>query len=177
MSHYIFNLEIEPNYLPHPMPEERTENYRKTVELLESLGVLGQFSVQENGLMVPEPTNDLDIRKAHFDIFDREIMHHTDFTDPKDREKIIKAVLPDYRGVISNFIRFLLSKGVGNSRMMMDKVVEGTVITPLGRQSLHIHYMGGGIDYIEERRYGLIRKGVFLKEVSTDFELYRNLRT
>ena len=176
MVRYLFNLEIEPNYLPEPIPEEREEKYRETVQLLKSQGVLGQFSIQENGLIAPGHTKGLEAKRAHFHIFDRERMHNIDFTDPEDRERIIKTAPQGYSGVVSSFIRLLLTKGVGNPQKMTDKIVEGTIMTPLGRQSLHIHYIGGGLGYMEERRYGMGRRGMFLRNISRDFELYRNLR-
>ena len=175
MVRYLFNLEIEPNYLPEHIPEEREEKYRETIRLLESLGVMGRFSIQENGLMIPRHTNGLETKMAQFDIFDRERMYNIDFTDPEDRERIVETA-PEYSGVVSGFIRLLLSKGIGNLQKMTDKIIEGTVMTPLGRQSLHIHYRGGGLDYMEEKRYGMTQRGMFLGGISRDFEVYRHLR-
>jgi len=176
MARYLFNLKIEPNYLPEPIPEEREEKYRETIRLLKSLGVMGWFSIQENGLMIPGHTNGLETKMARFDIFDRERMPNIDFTDPEDRERIIKTAPQGYSGVISSFIRLLLARGVGDSQKMTDKIVEGNVMTPLGRQSLHIHYRGGGLDYMEEKRYGMTQRGMFLGGISRDFEVYRHLR-
>lgn len=69
-NRYLFNLEIEPNYIPQPMRKERTEKYDCTVELLTKLGFLGQFSVQENGRMKRGFKDGLELRRAYFNVTD-----------------------------------------------------------------------------------------------------------
>ncbi len=152
------------------MPEERAERYHTTIGLLRERGLLGQFSVQENGRMKKGFKGGLPVRSAYFDIFDRELMPHTDYTDPYEREKIIAAVPSHLGSIVADGIRHLLSRGIGTYKGLWEGVSAKSLMTPLGRQSVHIHYLGGGLDYIKGRW-----NGRFLEGIERDFRIDEHL--
>ncbi|MBI2085658.1 MAG: hypothetical protein HYT71_04055 [Candidatus Aenigmarchaeota archaeon] len=171
MHHYVFNLEIEPRYFPQPMGEERTEPYNVTVKLLAELGILGQLTVRDNGMIERSFQPNIKTRKAYFDIFDREQMGDIDFTDPVQRDKLINAA-PGHAQVAKDMIRSFLARGIGSYGKLIDTATANTIRTPLGRQSLNIHYEGGRLEYIAQKRHGLLRrKNFFLEDVAADYIL------
>ncbi len=173
MARYIFNLEIEPKYHPQPMAEELTGKYNETIALLEERGFLGRFSIREDGKMERGFHTGLETRGANLDIFDTERRRDMDFTDPAGRERLMSSI-PSHSSAVANMIRFLLLNGVGSSKKLSGITYNGDVKTPLGAQSAHFHYEGGGLDYFVQRRSGLLRrKNNFLKEVAMDYELRR----
>ncbi|MBI3412932.1 MAG: hypothetical protein HY051_02515 [Candidatus Aenigmarchaeota archaeon] len=155
------------------MAEELTGKYNEAVTLLEELGIIGRFAIREDGKMEKGFQEGLETRKASLDIFDRERMRDIDFTDPADRERLMSSI-PSHSPAVANMIRFSLLNGMGSYKKLSGINHKGDVNTPLGAQSAHFHYEGGGLDYIQQKRQGLLRrKKNFLKYVATDYELRR----